>query len=65
MAKLEDEWKSTGKALGHAFSDLGRTLIHTVQKGANAAGDWADGKTKTTDKKDDIIDTEIQTRDAD
>ncbi len=64
MAKLDEEWKSTGKALGHAFSDLGRTLIHTVQRGANAAGDWADGKTKTSAKKDDIVDTEITTKDV-
>lgn len=41
MADLKDSWKETGKGLGHAFRDLGKTLIKTATQGAKKANEWA------------------------
>lgn len=35
-------WRETGKALGGAFSDLGKTLLHTAEAGADKAEEWVD-----------------------
>ena len=56
MAKdLKDSWKTTGKELGHAFRDLGKTLIKTGATAMKKADDWAnkeDGEEKVEDTKD-------------
>lgn len=51
MATLKDNWKETGKDLGHAFSGLGKTLIKTAKKAVDKAEDWAcgDGTEQTSD----------------
>lgn len=42
MAKdLRDTWKETGKGLGHAFRDLGKTLVKTGTKAVKKADEWA------------------------
>ena len=42
MAKdLKDSWKETGVGLGHAFRDLGKTLIKTGSKAAKKVDEWA------------------------
>ena len=42
MAKdLKDSWKETGVGLGHAFRDLGKTLIKTGTKAVKQVDDWA------------------------
>lgn len=38
---LKDNWKETGTSLGHAFRDLGKTLVKTVKTGVDKADDWA------------------------
>ena len=38
---LKDEWKETGKDIGHAFKSLGKTLIRSASKGVEAAEKWA------------------------
>ena len=38
---LKDDWKETGKDLGHAFKNLGKTLIRSASKGIEAAEKWA------------------------
>jgi len=44
MAKdLKDSWKDTGVGLGHAFRDLGKTLIKTGAKAIKKADEWANG----------------------
>ena len=44
MAKgLRDSWKDTGVGLGHAFRDLGKTLIKTGSDVAKKADKWANG----------------------
>ena len=40
---LNDEWKNTGKTLGGAFANLGKTLIRTAKVGVDKAEAWADG----------------------
>ena len=41
MADFKESWKSTGTGLGHAFRELGKTLINTGKKGVDKAVDWA------------------------
>ncbi len=41
---LKDSWKETGKGLGHAFRDLGKTLIKTGANVVNKVDDWANGE---------------------
>ena len=38
---LKDSWKETGSSLGHAFRDLGKTLVKTVKTGVDKADEWA------------------------
>ncbi len=40
---LRDSWKETGVGLGHAFRDLGKTLVKTVKTGAEKVDNWANG----------------------
>ena len=37
-------WRETGKQLGDALTDLGRTLITTAKVGADKAEEWAEGE---------------------
>lgn len=41
---LKDDWKDTGKDLGGAFTNLGKTLIRTAKVGVDKADAWADGE---------------------
>ncbi len=38
---LRDEWKKTGKDLGHAFQGLGKSIVRSVKAGVDKADDWA------------------------
>ena len=37
-------WKETGKGLGHAFRDLGKSLVKTASTAAQKVDDWANGE---------------------
>ena len=39
---LKDEWKQTGKGLGHAFRDLGKSIIKSAKYGVDKAEEWAE-----------------------
>lgn len=39
----KETWRETGTGLGHAFRDLGKTLINTGKKGVDHAVEWAGG----------------------
>ena len=39
---LRDQWKQTGTGLGHAFRDLGKTLVKSATNVARKAENWAD-----------------------
>ncbi len=41
---LRGTWKETGKSLGHAFKDLGKTLIRTGSTAVKKADEWANGE---------------------
>lgn len=41
---LRDDWKKTGKGLGNAFQDLGKSLIKTVKHGVDKADEWANSE---------------------
>ena len=42
MADLKNSWKNTGTGLGHAFRDLGKTIIVSGKEGVDKAE--AEGK---------------------
>ncbi|MBQ3146438.1 MAG: hypothetical protein IJB91_01770 [Oscillospiraceae bacterium] len=52
MAKdLKDSWKETGVGLGHAFRDLGKTLIKTGTKAVKKVDDWASREEEEQEEK--------------
>ena len=50
---LNDEWKNTGKTLGGAFANLGKTLIRTAKVGVDKAEAWANGETAPAASEED------------
>ena len=38
---LKESWKETGVGLGHAFRDLGKTIVKTAKTGVDKADEWA------------------------
>lgn len=44
---LRDNWKQTGTGLGHAFRDLGKTLVKSAATVARKAENWADSDNNT------------------
>ena len=52
---LKNNWKKTGAQFGHAFRDLGKTVLQTVVAGVQKAEEWAegtDGRVETTEAPD-------------
>lgn len=62
MATKQD-WKETGRDLGHAFKGLGKTLIRTAKTGVDKVNDWADNK---DDKEDAVekVESEVVTEET-
>lgn len=57
MAKdLRDSWKDTAKGLGHAFRDLGKSLVKTGATALKKVDTWANREDyeedKTAEKKE-------------
>jgi len=51
---LKDSWKATGTGLGHAFRDLGKTIVKSASTAVNKADKWANGdevEKKTEEEK--------------
>lgn len=44
---LKESWKETGIGLGHAFRDLGKTLVKTGTYGLKKAEEWANSPSET------------------
>lgn len=38
---LKETWKKTGIGLGHAFRDLGKSIVKSVAAGMEKADEWA------------------------
>ena len=47
----KDDWKQTGKELGHAFKGLGKTILKTAKAGADKAVEWAERDDAAKEKK--------------
>ncbi len=54
MGELKDNWKKTGKSwketgkgLGHAFCDLGKSLVKTASLATQKVDDWANSEDET------------------
>ena len=47
---LKDDWKETGKDLGGAFADLGKTLVRTGKTAVDKAVDWAENDEKKVEE---------------
>ena len=55
---MRGKWKETGKGLGFAFRDLGKTIIKSGATAVKKADEWANRddypqEEKAEDKKDD------------
>ena len=42
MGSLKDDWKETGKDLGGAFKQLGKSIVKSSAVVVNKANDWAE-----------------------
>ena len=42
MGSLKDDWKETGKDLGGAFKQLGKSIVKSGATVVNKANDWAE-----------------------
>ena len=52
---LKDNWKQTGVGLGHAFRDLGKSVVKSVATGVKKADQWAnkeDHEQQSEEKKE-------------
>lgn len=43
---LKEDWKATGTGIGHAFRNLGKSIVKTVATGVNKADEWANSDAK-------------------
>ena len=50
---LRGKWKETGVGLGHAFRDLGKTLIKTGATALKKADNWANSEDNSEEKVED------------
>ena len=41
---LKSDWKETGVGLGHAFRDLGKTLLKTGKTAIKKVDEWANSE---------------------
>ncbi len=55
MAKdLRNSWKETGVGLGHAFRDLGKTLIKTGADAVKKVDAWANDENNEQEKEPEV-----------
>ena len=59
---LRGSWKETGVGLGHAFRDLGKTLIKTGANAMKKADNWANGEDKSEKKEEGATPTEAENK---
>lgn len=58
---LKSSWKETGVGLGHAFRDLGKTLIKTGANAMKKADEWANGEDNSSkDKAENTSETKTE-----
>lgn len=42
MSDLKEDWKNTGKTLGHAMESLAKTVVKSAKHVARKIDDWAE-----------------------
>lgn len=52
MGSLKDSWKNTGVGLGHAFRDLGKSIVKSAAVAAEKVDNWANNDESENEKKD-------------
>ena len=58
---LKDNWKHTGVGLGHAFRDLGKSVVKSVATGVKKVDNWAN-KEEEKPEQEEKEDSQIQYR---
>lgn len=58
MSEMKDMWKSTGTTLGHAFKDLGKSIVKSARVGLDKADEWINSEEQ---KKEETINVEVKT----
>lgn len=56
MGDLKDSWKKTGIGLGHAFRDLGKSIVKSAATAVDKVDDWAN-------KEEDVVDEQQANKD--
>lgn len=51
MSELKESWKNTGASLGHAFKDLGKSLVKSAKAGIEKADEWVNNEEKKPEEK--------------
>ncbi len=60
MASTKEDWKETGRDIGHAFKGLGKTILRTAKTGVDKATSWAE---EDDDKDSSVVDVEATVSD--
>lgn len=56
MGDLKDSWKKTGVGLGHAFRDLGKSIVKSAATAVDKVDKWAN-------KEDDVVEEQQENKD--
>ncbi len=51
MTSGKESWKKTGKELGGAFGNLGKSIVRSAMVGANKVGKWAESSNEDEETK--------------
>ena len=54
---LRGSWKEVGKGLGHAFSDLGKTIVKSAATGVKKVDEWANSESEK--KEPEVVETKL------
>ena len=55
---LRGSWKEVGKGLGHAFSDLGKTIGKSAATGVKKVDEWANGEAEKKEEPE-VVETKL------
>jgi len=58
--ELKSAWKKTGVTLGHAFRDLGKTLLKTGSEVMKNVEEWADEQEEKKAEGEEPIEAEFE-----
>ena len=65
MGSLKDDWKETGKDMGGAFKQLGKSIIKSGATVVDKANDWAErDDAKEAARKEEEIRKAVEEREA-